>query len=358
MTNEIRVPAQMLEDFISEIFEAAGAGKDEARAIGANLTMASLTGHDSHGVVRTPRYLMNERAGTMVFGQTVEAVIDRGAFALLDGRFGFGQTVGHQATEDGIVRARQHGVAVVALRNAGHLGRIGAWAELAIEAGLVSIHFVNVANSMLVAPFGGAERRFSTAPVCVGIPNPGGDFLLDFATSCAAEGKILVAMKGGRPPPPGALIDGEGQPSADPEALYGPVAEGAVPDPRAGPGALTAMGDHKGSGLAFACELLAGALTGSGTTSPGSRVHNGMLSIYADPDRFDDGFGWGRAVADYVDFVRSARPADPAHPVLAPGDAERIALGNRMANGVPLSAEIWASLVAAGEGLGVKAPCV
>ncbi len=358
MTNQTRIPAQMLEDFISDIFAGAGASPEEARAIGANLTMANLTGHDSHGVVRTPRYLMNERAGTMVFGQTIETVIDGGAFALLDGRFGFGQTVGRQATLDGIARAHTHGVAVVALRRAGHLGRIGEWAELAMAERLVSIHFVNVANSMLVAPFGGAERRFSTAPVCIGVPNPGGDFLLDFATSQAAEGKILVAFKGGKPPPAGALVDEHGQPTQNPEALYGPTPDGAVPDPRAGKGALTTMGDHKGSGLAFACELLAGALTGSGATGPGSAVHNGMLSIYADPDRFDDGFGWGGAVADYIDFVRSARPADSAKPVLAPGDAERMARADRLANGVPLPRGTWDSLVAAAASVGVAAPKV
>jgi uncharacterized oxidoreductase len=356
MADQIRIPAKVLEDFISDMFAAAGASTEEARAIGSNLTMANLSGHDSHGVIRAPRYLMNERVGTMVFGQTVETVIDGGAFALLDGRHGFGQTVGRQATTDGIARAKAHGVAVVALRNAGHLGRIGEWAEMSIAEGLVSIHFVNVANSMLVAPFGGAERRFSTAPVCIGIPNPNGDFLLDFATSQAAEGKILVAFKGGKPPPKGALIDGDGHPTQDPEALYGPTPDGAVPDPRAGKGALTAMGDHKGSGLAFACELLAGALTGSGATGPGSKVHNGMLSIFADPNRFDDGFGWGRAVSDYVDFVRSARPVDASRPVLAPGDAERAARTERGTNGVPLPRDTWTSLVAAGVGVGVEAP--
>jgi len=294
-----------------------------------------------------PRYLMNEQAGTMVFGQTVETIVDGGTFALLDGQFGFGQSVGRQATADGIARAKAHGVSVVALRRAGHLGRIGEWAEMSIDAGLVSIHFVNVANSMLVAPFGGAERRFSTAPVCIGIPNGDGDFLLDFATSQAAEGKILVAFKGGKLPPPGAMIDGNGQNTQDPEALYGPTEAGAVPDPRAGKGALTTMGDHKGSGLAFACELLAGALTGSGTTGPGSQVHNGMLSIYADPERFDDGFGWGSAVADYIDFVRAARPADPSKQVLAPGDAERQARPDRLAHGVPLPPELWARPVTA-----------
>lgn len=353
---EILVSQDTLTTFVADIFAAAGAGREEAGAIAANLVMANLCGHDSHGVVRVPRYLQNQRNGQMHFGKSVETVIDGGAFVLLDGGLGFGQTVGAEATDEGIERARTHGVAVIALRRAGHLGRIGEWAERAMAHGLASIHFVNVANSMLVAPFGGAERRFSTAPVCVGVPTPNGDdFLLDFATSQAAEGKVLVAFKGGKAPPAGSLIDAAGQVTDDPAALYGETPEGGVPNPRKGSGALTAMGDHKGSGLAMACELLAGALTGSGATGPGDDMHNGMLSIFIDPERLDDGFGAGSQAAAYIDFVRSTRPADPDKPVMIPGDPERKARADRIANGVPLPDDIWASLIAAAHSVGLDA---
>ena len=348
------VAADALTTFVRRIFAAAGADEPEAQAIADNLVEANLTGHDSHGVVRVPRYLQNVSRGQMHFGRSVEVIIDGDAFALLEGHYGFGQVLGRQAVEIGIAKSQANGVAVIALRNAGHLGRIGAWAEMACAANLVSIHFVNVARSMLVAPFGGAERRMSTAPVAIGVVNPGGDdFLLDFATSKVAEGKVLVALKGGAEPPEGSLIDATGRPTKDPTALYGIVPEDAVPDPRRGPGALLAMGDHKGSGLALACELLAGALTGSGTTGPGEGPHNGMLSIYLVPDILDDGHGFVRAVADYVDFVRATRPLDPAAPVMIPGDPERKARAQRLAEGVQLPGETWASLLAAAADVGV-----
>ena len=99
----------------------------------------------------------------------------------------------------------------MALRNAGHIGRVGDWAEMAAAEGLVSIHFVNAAGSVLVAPYGGVERRLSTAPYCVGIPRQGqGPVVLDFATSIVAEGKVLVASRGGKKLPKGALIDLDG----------------------------------------------------------------------------------------------------------------------------------------------------
>ncbi|MDA0997356.1 MAG: Ldh family oxidoreductase, partial [Proteobacteria bacterium] len=235
------------------------------------------------------------------------------------------------------------------------LGRIGEWAEMACRAGVVSIHFVNVARSMLVAPFGGAERRISTAPICIGVVNPNGDdFILDFATSKIAEGKVLVALKGGKPPPVGALVDEHGHPTQDPRALYGEVPPGTVPNPRAGKGALLTMGDHKGSGLALACELLAGALTGSGTTGPGEGIHNGMLSIYIAPDSMNGGSDYGAAVSDYIDFVRDSRPADPAKPVMIPGDPERMARHQRLKTGLPLSADAFESILAAGDGVGLE----
>ncbi len=348
------VSADVLTTFVCRIFAGAGAGEREAQAIAENLVEANLTGHDSHGVVRVPRYLQNVSRGQMHFGRSVEVVIDGGAFALLDGHHGFGQVLGRQAVEIGMGKARDNGVAVVALRNAGHLGRIGAWAEMACAANLVSVHFVNVARSMLVAPFGGAERRMSTAPVAIGVVNPhGDDFVLDFATSKVAEGKVLLALKGGAAPPGGSLIDGRGQPTRDPAALYGVVPEGTVPDPRRGAGALLAMGDHKGSGLALACELLAGALTGSGTTGPGEGPYNGMLSIYLVPDVVDDGHGFAQAVAAYIDFVRAARPLDPATPVMIPGDPERNARAQRLAKGVHLPGETWASLLAVAADIGL-----
>ncbi len=167
------IAAAHLEALVRDIFTHEGCADDEARRIGRYLVAANLTGHDSHGVIRVPRYISWLREGTLVAGAIPEVVSDAGAFALLDAHHGFGQTAGPVAVQLGIAKAAEHGVAVVALRHSGHLGRIGEWAEQAAEAGLVSIHFVNVAGSLLVAPFGAVDRRFSTAPFAAGLPVPG-----------------------------------------------------------------------------------------------------------------------------------------------------------------------------------------
>lgn len=350
-----RVSADGMTALGTQIFVAAGASQDEALAISLNLVNSNLSGHDSHGVVRIPRYLMWESTDNLKFGQHADVVTDGDAFAIIDGNKGFGQVVGKQAVDIGIEKAKQNGLAIIALRRAGHLGRIGRWAEEACAAGLVSIHFVNVSQSNLVAPFGAADRRISTAPVTIGVPNPSGDdFVLDFATSKVAEGKVMVALRGGKPVPEGALIDGDGKPTIDPKAMYGDLKPGDVADPRAGAGALLTMGDHKGSGLALACELLAGALTGSGTTGPGKKTHNGMFSVYLKPEILDDGHGIANSVRDYIDFVKSARPRDPNQPVMIPGDPERKSRADRTANGFDIAEAAWKSILDAGEDLGLN----
>lgn len=349
---ELRIPADGVEAVLTRIFAEAGAEDGEARAIAVNLVEANLAGHDSHGVVRTQRYVQWVQRGDVHFGRHVETVVDADAFALLEGNFGFGQVLGREAVEVGLRKARKQGVSVVALRNAGHLGRIGALAELACAQGFASIHFVNVKNSLLVAPFGAAGRRMSTAPVCIGVPNAGDDFILDFATSQIAEGKALVALKSGKLAPADALIDAQGQPTGDPKALYGDIETSAVADPRGGPGALAAMGGHKGSGLGIACELLAGALTGSGAGGNGRSIHNGMLSIYLDPERFDE--GWGGAVHEYIDFVRTCPPAKGVAGVMIPGDPERARRTARRRDGLPLASGVWDSILGTGEELGLS----
>src|SRR6185312_11479293 len=172
--------------------------------------------------------------------------------AVVDGLHGFGQTVTPQAVAIGIDKCKAMGLSMVALKNAGHIGRVGDWAEMAAAAELVSVHFVNASGSVLVAPFGGTERRLSTAPFVVGVPRPDGPpIVLDFATSIVAEGKVLVASQGGKKLPDNALIDRDGRLSPDPHVLYGDYTATGPRDQSKGTGAIRAFGEHKGSGLAL-----------------------------------------------------------------------------------------------------------
>jgi uncharacterized oxidoreductase len=349
------ISAERLTRTVVDIFSKAGCSAAEAARIAHYLVAANLTGHDSHGVARVARYVPLLRDGMLVADQKVELLVDTPVVAVVDGKFGFGQTVAPQAVEIGIEKCKHMGLAAVALRNAGHIGRAADWAEMAAQVGFVSIHFVNAAGSVLVAPFGSAERRFSTAPYCVGVPLAGREpLLLDFATSIVAEGKVFVASQGGKPIPNDALIGPDGVPSGDARLLYGDYVATGKRDLGAGKGAIRAFGDHKGSGLALMCELLGGALTGNGATAPRPRMTNGMFSLYIDPAHLDPEHFFPQEVSRYVDFVKQATPVRSAE-VLLPGEPEQVMRAQRLRDGVPLPDETWRSLLDAGRLAGLSA---
>jgi hydroxycarboxylate dehydrogenase B len=298
-----------------------------------------------------------KRDGRVVADQTIEVTVDTPVLAVIDGRFGFGQSVAPQAVEIGIAKCKAMGLSAVSLRNSGHIGRVGDWAEMAAAADLISIHFVNAGGSVLVAPFGGVERRFSTAPYCIGVPMAGRPpLVLDFATSVVAEGKVLVASQGGKKIPPDALIGPDGAMSGDPAMLYGEHTPTGPRDFRKGSGAIRAFGDHKGSGLALMCEVLGGALTGNGCASLERPSANGMFSLYVDPARIDPAGFFPEEASRYVDHVKRAKPAQPGGEILVPGEPEQRSRERRLAEGIPLPDDTWTSIKATARSVGLAEP--
>ena len=295
-------------------------------------------GHDSHGIGMMPRYVEALQEGGLAVNRHPEVKLDAGALLVLDGVKGYGQTIGLEATRMAIGRAKQHGVSVSALGNSHHLGRIGHWAELAVAEGLISMHFVNVQSFARVAPFAGADRRFGTNPVCIAIPLPGEPpFVLDMATSAVAQGKLRVAHNKKAKIPPGWLIDSDGNPTSDPRwGVLAPL------------GAMLTFGEHKGYGLAVACELLGGALTGGGVTDYDNktqrRVLNGMLSILIDPARLGTQDAFKKDTASFLAWLRSSRAAPGADRVRIAGEPERETRAKREREGIPVDDETWAEI--------------
>jgi len=341
--------ASPLTRAIEAIIAAGGSEPREAGLVAANLVMANLTGHDSHGIGIVPRYIESLREGGLAPNKHSIVKLDSGPMLALDGQAGYGQVIGLEATEMAIERARRHGVCVMALANAHHLCRIGQWAEQAIDAGLVSISFVNVLSRSIVAPFGGSDARFGTNPMCIGVPLAGQPpFVLDMATSAVAQGKVRVAHNKGERLPPGLLLDDKGHPTTEPRFGVSPPF-----------GALTTIGQHKGYGLAVVCELLGGALTGGGTWHSDDRskkrILNGMLSILIDPARLGTAEAFAREAVEFADWVRMSPPAEDADRVRIAGEPERETHARRSREGIPVDETTWKEIRAAGELLGVPA---
>jgi uncharacterized oxidoreductase len=350
-----KIKAEVLSDFVRDIFVAAGCSREESERVGRCLVGANLTGHDSHGVTRVPRYVSWKAEGAIHADRKVKRVVDTPVLAILDGQFGFGQTTAPQAVEIGVEKCKAMGLSAIGLRNSGHVGRVGEWGEMAAAAGIVSIHFVNVVGSAIVAPFGAVEKRFSTAPYCIGIPLPGRDpIILDFATSLVAEGKVLVASQGGKKIPDNALIDLDGKMSGDPHVLYGPYDEKTARNYRNGKGAIRAFGEHKGSGLAFMCETLAGALTGNGASLEERPWSQGMFSIYIDPTVVDPAHFFPKEMERFIGYIKGSKRVKADEPILIPGEPELRNRKERGANGISLPQETWDALIAAARDAGVS----
>ena len=138
-TSEIRVDVNYAIELITDIFKAKSCNNYEAKTIAERLCGSNLKGHDSHGIVRVPRYVLWMEWGWVFPNIKPELIVDSGALALIDAKQSFGQVAGEFAVDEGIKRAKLHGVSVVGLKNSGHLGRIGDWSERAADAGLVSV---------------------------------------------------------------------------------------------------------------------------------------------------------------------------------------------------------------------------
>ncbi|NCF81879.1 MAG: malate/lactate/ureidoglycolate dehydrogenase [Proteobacteria bacterium] len=338
-----------LRAIIAEILRRGGSDNAEAELVSGHLVDANLAGHDSHGVGMIPKYVEDLQADLVKPNARPSLVKDDGAVMVFDAGLGYGRPVAEEAMAAGLERCRETGVVLLALRRCHHLGRIGAYGEQSIAAGLVSVHFVNVTDHLpLVAPHGGREARFSTNPICVAVPGtPATEpVVLDMATSRIAFGKVKVAHNAGKRVPAGSLIDVDGEPTDDPGVMFA--------DPR---GSLLTMGEHKGFGLALICDLLGGILTGGGTMQPQNPrpggIVNNMLSVIIDPARLVDQTWLNAELDAVIAFVKSSAPRKSGGSVLVAGDPERLMRSQRHREGIPMNETTWEEITLAAQKVGM-----
>lgn len=336
-----------LERLATDLLRAAGVPEDEARVVAGALVRANLAGCDSHGVLRLSQYLDAISSGRIVPGAPIDVVRESPATAVLDGHWGFGQVAATRAAELAIGKAREMGLAAVAGRRCNHVGALADYVTTVADAGLVGLMFVNGhGGAHNTVPWGGADRRLCTNPMAAGFPTGGKPIVLDISTSAVAEGKVRTYRIRGESVPDDWIVDSEGRPTNDPEALY------AKPQ-----GALLPLGGnvgYKGFGLGLMVDLLAGGLSGAGTSGPDAgRGGNAFTILALDPDAFagEDSF---RADADtLIAWVKSSRPAPGFSEIIVPGEPERRERERRLREGIPIPEETCRQIAEAAARLGV-----
>ena len=338
-----------LVKFVSKIFEHAGSDNEESFIVADHLVDSNLVGHDSHGVIRVPQYLEWFDNGNINLNQKINIVKEQDTFVHIEGNSGYGQSIAMQSFNLGIDKAKKNGLCILALKNPGHIGRLGAWSEMAALKNCVSITFVNTSGfGILMAPYGGTDRRLSANPIAIGIPIENNDYLvLDMATSIVAEGKVKVAKNKNVKLPEEYLLDGHGNPTNDPEKFYS--------EPL---GSILPFGGHKGFGLAFMIDILSGSLTGGNSSHPKNQnahtVINNTLSIIIDTENIVSNQYFQDDISRLTKWVKDSPKAKGFDEILLPGEIEKRTKNERLKDGIPLDDKTILDLKIVAEKVGMK----
>lgn len=341
---------ETLVTFARKLFEGGGVPPDEAEIVATSLVEANLAGHDSHGLIRIPQYLKAVADGILKPGKALLTVKETPALIVADGQWGLGQVQSHRLLQKLVPKARQVGVAAGTLRQCGHIGRLGEYAEAAARERLALIATVNGHGyGKNVAPPGGTEGRIGTNPLCMGAPTSGDPVVLDIGTSVAAEGKVRVCLNKGVPVPEGWLLDARGKPTTDPKVLYN--------DPR---GTILPLGGsqaYKGFGIGLLLDIFAGGFSGAPCSHPDTplRVANAVFFIALDIDKFAGADHFLHEVGRISDAVRSSPRAEGVNEIMLPGDPERKERAKRKA-GITLDDGTWGQLVDVAKRFNVTVP--
>lgn len=331
------IPVATVRAILKGILIAKGCSADEADAVTEHLVETDLSGMESHGVMRVLQYAEQYDSGYLTPNAPRRLVAEPNGPEWVDGGGGIGIPTMRMAVDRVCDIAQESGFGVISVRNVGHTGRLGAFADAAGQRNcfLMIVGGGGRQNWRQVAPFGGKRAVLPTNPFCFGIP--GGDrgpVVVDFATSVVAGGWVHAARAAGALLPEGALIDPEGLPSRDPHSYF------------AG-GAILPKGGAMGYGLAVIAEMLCDAMLGPATTEVN------WLLLALDTTRYRNPGEQQKAAEDILAELRACPPAPGFRRVEVPGERERDMRSDGGGDFVTLPASTWRSIVALATSLGV-----
>ena len=343
-------PSQKICDLGVQLYTAAGARPEDAKATVDSLVMSSLMGHDSHGVIRIPEYLGFIKDGSIAKDAVTRVDQTGPTTAVVDCGQGFGPVGALRAIQEGVSIARQNKTACVVTKRCNHVGRLGAWVQVAADDGMIALATCNSPiYGHFVLPWGGREGRLATNPIAYAVPTNGDPVVSDFSTSVAPEGKVRFCRNEGKHVPDGWILDSDGQPTNDPNDFYS--------DPRGGILPLGAGAGHKGFALSLLVEILGSVL--SGISSKDTEVFgNGVCFIVIDPSAFCPIDRFRNLMDETVAYMKSSEPAPGFEEVLVPGELEFRTMRQRLETGIPVDDATLTEMQQSGELLGIDTDAI
>lgn len=350
--NYITINPDVLEKFAADLLIAGGYGEDESRVTAESLILSNLLGYDSHGVIRVLVYLYFLKNGDTAPNAGLSILRENDSMCWVDGHSALGQVVMPQFLDILYGKIEKSGVVSGAIRNCGHIGRLGEWAEKIARKGYAGFIAVNDnGHYENIAPPGGKSTCTSTNPIAFGIPVSDDEpYVLDISTSASSFGKINVCYQAGEDCPPDLIQDADGNMTTDSSALF--------KDPK---GAIMPMGGaqaFKGFGISMFVDFLVAGLTG-GFTPPApadSPQINSVVVTMWDPNAFAGLDHMQEQAQKYREHVRNVTPIDPDKPVRIPGERSQKVKVQREKDGIPVSLGTWGKLTQKAEELGVAVP--
>lgn len=326
---DLLIEADVLLSLTRECFERLGVPTEDAQAVADVLIDANLHGVPSHGFQRVPIFMQRVGAGLAGGTEHLEVVSESGALCRMDAGYALGPAASVKALDRAVGLAREFGIGLVAIGRSTHFGAAGYYARRAAEAGIVSIVMANAFKRM--APYGAAEVFLGTNPLAIGVPLANHDpFVLDMATSIAAQGRITRAKQLNEEIPCGMAIDPEGRPTTDPVMALA--------------GSLLPVGGPKGSGLALAIGLLSVLLADADSDDEMGSLYrdfsrpqnSGHIFIAVEASRLGGG---ERNLDGIIERLVALRPVDGTSVVEYPGQAGARLARVRSQEGIPISRE-------------------
>ncbi len=314
-----------------EVLKRAGASEENARIQVDLLLEAELRGRSSHGLLRLPRIVERIRSG-VIDPLTQGSFTWRGEALLeVDGLRGMGPVVAFAALKHACARATKTGISACVIRNNNHIGMLALYAERVASQGQAIIALST--SEALVHPWGGRQAMLGTNPIAIGVPALPNPFVLDMATGLISMGQIHDYAHRQLPLQPGWALDAQGNPTTDAVAAKA--------------GAIAPFGQAKGYALGLAFEVLVGSLTASalgrdvqGTLDSVNVCNKGDIFIVIETAS-SDMIG---NVSAYLEALRACAPADPASPVVVPGDGAQKRRTKNMEQGLSVAADVWSTL--------------
>ncbi len=336
----VRVPEAGLRETVTAFFERMGVPAGDAALAADVLVLADLRGVETHGVSNTPRdYLRGYSVGEINPRPNWRVVRESPSTATIDCDAGIGLVVAPKAMEIAIAKAEEVGIGMAVMRNGRHLGMAAYHAMMALERDMIGMCMTSTPESM--APTFGSEPRLGTNPVALAAPaGREAPFVFDAAATAIAGNKMLLARRLGTDILPGWLADEDGSPIMDAFPAPEPSFRGGKATLMLPVGATRELGSHKGYGWACIVDILGGIVSGGGYgMNPGRPNFGHSVTAYR-IDAFMDVDDFKNTMDEWLETLRTTKPAPGHERVLYPGLPEAEDEADRRANGIPLHPEV------------------